>query len=322
MRKLVLLSILFSVFSLSCSDDDRINKIESSGTIESKDVVVSSKNSGVILKINFDEGNKVKAGDTILVIEHEQLELQLSQAIALKNAAEAQYELMKKGARDEDIVQAEQNLNQAKINFESAERDKQRLEKLIESNTVSQKQFEDAVSRFELTKAQFLTAKENLNKVRKIFRNEEIKSAKANYDKAVVGVELIKKNIKDCYVTTPIDGFISKMYIENGELVSPMTSLFKVVNLEKLELMIYVSTEELAYVKLGQKVEIKIDAFKDKVYNGKVAFISPEAEFTPKNIQTKDERTKLVYAVKINVENKNYELKSGMPADAVIMLED
>lgn len=322
MRKLVLLSILFSVFSFSCSDDDRISKIESSGTIESKDVVVSSKNSGLILKINFDEGNKVKAGDTILVIEHEQLELQLSQAIALKNAAEAQYELMKKGAREEDIVQAEQNLNQAKINYESAERDKQRLEKLIESNTVSQKQFEDAVSRFELTKAQFLTAKENLNKVRKIFRNEEIKSAKANYDKAIAGVELIKKNIKDCHVTTPIDGFISKMYVENGELVSPMTSLFKVVNLEKLELMIYVSTEELAYVKLGQKVDIKIDAFKDKVYNGKVAFISPEAEFTPKNIQTKDERTKLVYAVKINVENKNYELKSGMPADAVIMLED
>lgn len=123
-------------------------------------------------------------------------------------------------------------------------------------------------------------------------------------------------------MTSPINGFIVKTFVERGESVSPMSSLFKVSDLDVVELVIYVSTEELAYVKLGLQSDVTIDAFKNKIYKGKVTYISPEAEFTPKNIQTKDERTKLVFAVKITIPNKDYELKAGMPADAVIKLQD
>jgi len=228
--------------------------------------------------------------------------------------------MMMKGARSEDILQAEQNLNQAKINYESALRDKNRLDKLFSSRSITQKQFEDAEARFDLMSAQLKTAQENFNKVKKIFRQEEIRQAKANYEKVAAGVELIKKNIRDCYVTAPIDGFIVKTFVETGEMVSPMSSLVKISELDRVELEIYVSTEELAFVKLNQSADISIDAFKNKTYRGKVVYISPEAEFTPKNIQTKDERTKLVFAVKIKIANPNYELKSGMPADAVIKL--
>ncbi len=321
MKSLItLFTFALLILFYGCGNNGQPTSIESSGTIESKDVVVSSRTAGEILKINFNEGDKVNAGDTVLIIDHELFDLQLLQAIANKDAAEAQLNLMLKGARQEDIISAEQNLNQAKINFENAERDKIRMENLYNSRSITQKQFEDAVVRYELMNAQYKAAQENYNKVKKIFRPEEIEQAKANLNKAIAGVELLKKNIRDCFVTSPINGFIVKTFVEKGETVSPMSSLFKVSDLDNIELKIYVSAEELGLVKLGQKAEISVDSFKDKTFKGTVTYISPEAEFTPKNIQTKDERTKLVFAVKISISNKDYNLKSGMPADAVINL--
>jgi HlyD family secretion protein len=320
--QIIFSSILLLFLTLGCGNNNQPGSIEASGTIESKNVIISSKTSGEILRFNFAEGNKVNAGDTILIIDHEQLDLQLLQAIAVKDAAEAQFKLMQNGARQEDISQAEQNLNQAKINHETAERDKIRMQNLYDSRSITQKQFEDAVSRYELMTAQYKAAQENYSKVKKIFRSEEIDQARANLNKAIAGVELLKKNIRDSYVASPIGGFIVQTFVEAGETVSPMSSLFKVSDLDIIELKIYVSEEELGYVKLGQKAEISVDSFKDKIFEGEVTYISPEAEFTPKNIQTKDERTKLVFAVKILIPNTDYDLKSGMPADAVIKLQN
>ena len=323
MNKIIISSaFLLLLFLTSCGSNNSLKSIEASGTIESTNLVVSSRTSGNILKINFNEGDKVNASDTIIVIDHEMLDLQLQQAIAGKDAAEAQLNLMLRGARQEEIIQAEQNLNQAKVNFETAERDKIRMENLYKSRSVTQKQYEDAVSKYELMNAQYTAAQENFNKVKKIFRQEEIDQARANFNKAIAGVELLNKNIRDSYVISPIGGFLVKSFVEIGESVSPMSSLFKVSDLEVVELVIYVSTEELGYVKLGQEAEVTIDSYKDKVYEGKVTYISPEAEFTPKNIQTKDERTKLVFSVKITIPNNDYELKPGMPADAEIKLRN
>ena len=129
---------------------------------------------------------------------------------------------------------------------------------------------------------------------------------------------IIRKNINDCFVQSPIKGIISKKYIETGEFALPASSLVKISRLDNVELIIYVSTEELGYVKPGMKADVTVDTFKDKIFPGKVIYISPEAEFTPRNIQTKDERTKLVFAVKIKIPNPDHELKPGMPADAVL----
>jgi len=320
-KSFTFLSALILVLIIGCNGNNK-NTIEASGNIEATNIIVSSKSAGEILQMNFTEGNKVNSGDTILIIDHEQLDLQLLQAIAAKDAAEAQLKLMLKGAREEDIIQAEQNLNQAKVNFETAERDKNRMQNLYDSRSITQKQFEDAYARFELMSAQLKSAQENYDKIKKIFRPEEIEQARANLNKTIAGVDLLKKSIRDCYVVSPINGFLVKTFVERGESVTPMSSLFKVSDLDIVELVIYVSTEELSYVKLGQEADVTIDAFKDKVYKGKVTYISPEAEYTPKNIQTKDERTKLVFAVKITIPNKEYDLKSGMPADAVIKMQN
>lgn len=303
-----------------CGNTDNNTFIEGTGTIESTNVIVSSRNAGEINSILFTEGERVNAGDTILIIDHEALEYQLEQALAGEQIAQAQLDLMLKGARSEDIKQAEEMMKQSEVNFNSAKNDFERYKQLWESKSISKKQFEDMTARYEVALAQYNSAKENYQKVKKIFRPEEIEQAKGNVKKAKASVDLLKKSIHDSYVTSPLSGFIVKKFVEVGETVTPMSSLFKVSNLSTVDLVIYVSEVELGKIKLGQKAEVSIDTYPDRKYEGKVTYISPEAEFTPKNVQTKDERTKLVFAVKITVDNKNFDLKPGMPADAKIYL--
>ena len=292
--------------------------IEASGNIEATNIIVSSKVSGQIEKIFYDEGQFVNKGDTVMQIDHETLQLQLDQAKAGVEAARAQLNLLRNGARKEDISQAEETVKQAQVNFNLAKRDKERMDNLYQSNSVSQNQYDNANAKFELTRAQLKSAEENLNKLKHFARPEEIQQAEANLDRQISVVKLLKKSINDSYVQSPINGVIVDKFFEKGETVTQMSSLFKVSDLRTVDLKIYVSEEELGKVKLEQTADVSVDAYPGKKYSGKVIYISPEAEFTPKNIQTKDERTKLVFAVKVRVDNPKYELKSGMPADAAV----
>lgn len=316
----IILPLILLISIYGCSGEKGNTKIEATGTIESTNVTISSKNTGEIRSIVADEGEQVNRGDTILVIDHEALGFQLEQASASKQITEAQLKLMLKGARSEDIKQAEEMMKQTEINFNLAKSDFERYTKLLDSKSITRKQYEDMTARYQVSIAQFSSAKENYEKVKKIFRPEEIEQAKANLRKAKASVGLLEKNIRDSYITSPLNGFVVKKFVEAGETVSPMSSLVKVSNLSSVNLIIYVSEVDLGKIKLGQKAEITIDTYPDKKYEGKVTYISPEAEFTPKNIQTKDERTKLVFAVKVEIPNKDFDLKPGMPADAKIIL--
>jgi len=320
-NKIKLFFLLFMILIFSSCNNDNQNYIEESGTIEATEIVISSQVSGKVIKILKDEGDKVFAGDTILIIDQETLLIQLKQAIANRDIAKAQYDLLIKGARKEDIKQAEESLKQAEANFILAKNDKDRMENLYQTNSINRRQYEEALTRYEVALAQLNSAKELYNKIKNYARPEEIAQAKANYEKAEAAVELIKKSIRDCFVTSPVNGFIVKKFVELGETVSMMSSLVKISDLSEVKLSIYVSETDLGKIKPGQKAEVSIDSFKDKVYEGMVIYISPEAEFTPKNIQTKDERTKLVFEVKIKIPNPNFELKAGMPADAVIKVQ-
>ncbi len=315
-----LLFYLFAILITACSSNGDKESVEESGTIETVDVVISAQVGGIIDDIRFDEGTKVKKGDTLIIINHDALNFQLAQAEALQKIAAAQLSLMVTGARKEDVKQTYEMLNQSKLNYNLAESDYNRMKNLYESQSITKKQYDDAVTRYEVTKSQMNSAEEGYTKIKNIARPEEIEQAKANLDKAMANTGLIKKSINDCYVTSPIDGYIVKKFNEQGEYVAPLSTLFKVSDLANVEMFVYVSETDLAKVKLGQKVEINNDTYKNKNYYGKIIYISPESEFTPKNIQTKDERTKLVYSVKISIPNENLELKSGMPADAKIFI--
>ncbi|MBI1939668.1 MAG: efflux RND transporter periplasmic adaptor subunit [Ignavibacteriales bacterium] len=317
MKSFLSTSLLLILFA--CGGNDK-NIIEESGTIEATEVVISAQTAGRVQRIFKDEGSKINSGDTLLTIDKESLELQLKQAQAASDIAKAQYDLIVKGARREDVAQAAEGLKQAEANFNLAQADKERMSNLFEQQAITKKQYEDVIAHFDIAQAQLNSAKENFAKIKNIARPEEIAQAKANYEKAEAAIGLIEKSLRDCSVTSPINGYVVKKFVEEGETVSMMSSLVKVSDLSNVELSIYVAETDLGKVKLGQKAEVTVDSFEEKIFEGEVIFISPEAEFTPKNIQTKDERTKLVFEVKIKISNPKFELKPGMPADAVIKI--
>lgn len=316
-NKFIVLSLL-SLFALSCSGIKEDGIITASGTIESVNVTVSSKATGQIKKLNFNEGDRIKQGDLLVEMDHDLLDIQLRQAESGVDLANAQLRLLLRGARKEDVRQSEELMRQAKINLELAKTDLDRTSQLLKDNAITQKQYDDAKGRYDLALTQMRGANENLTKVRTIIRPEEIDQARANLKRAISSVDMLKKNIEDCNIYSPVNGFVSKKFVEMGENVSPSTSIVRISNLETINLVIYIPESHLAKIKLGQKADVTIDAFKDKTFQGKIIYISPEAEFTPKNIQTPEERTKLVFAVKIEIPNPQFELKPGLPADARI----
>jgi HlyD family secretion protein len=320
MKKLQFFIYASLLIIFGCGSGNNKNNIEASGIIEATNVTVSSKVTGQILKLNFEEGDLAKAGDTLVEIDNSNLTIQLRQARAAEIQADAQLQLMKQGARSEDIKQAEESVKQAKANYDLARQDKERNDKLYQSKSITQQQFDNIISKYEIAAAQYNSAVENLKKIRNLYRPDDIKQAEANLDRQKAAADLIKKNISDSYVTAPIDGFVTKKFIEAGETVAPLSALFMISNLNYVDLVIYIQETELGKIQLGQNADVTIDTYKNKIFKGVVIYISPQAEFTPKNIQTKDERVKLVYAVKIHIANPNFELKDGMPADAVIKL--
>lgn len=319
MKKIVISFLLFSLIIAGCGEKKDPNKLTASGTIESTNVTISTIVGGQVIEILVKEGDKVNKGDLLAEIDPYLLNIQLRQAEANVESANAQLKLLLSGARKEDIRASENQLSQAKTNLDQAKTDRDRMQALFESNTITKKQYDDAVSRYDITVAQYNSSKENLQKLRNMSRPEEIENARANLKRNIASADLLRQNIEDCKIYAPSSGIISKKYIEVGEIVTPTSSILKLSHLETVNLVIYINEVDLSRVKLGQKTDIRTDASKDKIYTGNIIFISPEAEFTPKNIQTQDERTKLVFAVKIEIPNDQLELKPGMPADATIM---
>ncbi len=295
------------LFLLSCGVSDT-DGLTGTGTLEATEVTVSSEVSGVVRTLRVTEGSSVRAGDTLVVIDSTEWKLQLLRAEANLRGAEAQLKLTLEGPRKEDVAQAQ-------ASFESARADLVRMQELRNAGTISQKQFDDANTRFVL-------AEQALVKMKKGSRAMEIELARAHRDQARAQVESLRKKVRDCTVRAPIAGSVVNTFVETGELISPGGSLVRLSDLSIMNLVVYLPEKALPDIQLGQRATITIDAYDDRTFEGEVAHISPTAEFTPRNIQTKEERVKLVFAVKIRVANPDRLLKSGIPADATIHTND
>jgi len=298
-------AILIAVLAGCTRSDDR--EISASGTIEATEVNISAKVGGRIDRLPVDEGTAVRAGDTLAVIDRSDLAIQLRQAMANAAAADAQFRLTARGARQEDIVQAE-------ASFKNAEDDLKRAEELFKANSATQKQLDDARTRFIVSRGVY-------EKLKHGPLPEEIDAARARREQAAAQVDAVRKQIADAVVLAPSNGEITQRSVEVGEIVLPNAALFRLSRLDTVHLMIYVSEIELARVKSGQSAKVFIDAAPGKPLPGRVTYISPIAEFTPKNVQTKEDRTKLVFGVKIEAANQLRLLKPGMPADATIVTD-
>jgi HlyD family secretion protein len=269
-----------------------------------------------VLHLDASEGSPVKKGDLLAVIDHSNLDIQLGQAKSGVDLAQAQLDLLTNGARGEDLAQAREALNEANENLSSAQQDFQRLESLFKAAAATKKQRDDAETRSTTAKAQANAAGQALKKLQNFARPEEVKAAQARLDQEVYAVRLLEKTIQDCTVHAPTDGTVTEKLVEEGELAAPGSGLFVITDLDTVKLTIYVPETDLGNIRLGEKARISIDSSPGAVYTGAVTYISPVAEFTPRDIQTKDERVKLVYAVKIEIPNPEGIFKPGMPADA------
>jgi HlyD family secretion protein len=320
--KVKLLSLFFAAALaavMGCSNDHK-GTIEASGTLEATEVKVSAKVPGQIEQLLVQEGSQVKAGDTLAVLDHATLEFQWQQAQAGVELAQAQYQLLVKGSRSEDIRTAEEAVTQSRSSFENAETDYKRMKELFASHTVSQKQMDDAESRYTIASAQFSSAQQNLQKVKQFARPEDLAAARARVNQAQASADLLRKQLSDTHVLAPVSGTVTQKPVEIGESINTGSTVVTIAQLQTLNLMIYVNETELGKIKLGGTADVVIDTDAKATHTGKIVYISPIAEFTPKNVQTKEDRTKLVFGIKLEVANPNGVLKAGMPADAYVHL--
>lgn len=299
------IAALLTLLFLSACSDSSDTSITATGTLEATEVTVSAQVNGLIERVLVREGDRVQHGDTLVIVDRSEWVHQLRQAEANLAAMEAQYKLAMEGPREEDVAQAE-------AQFESARNDLNRMEELFESKAVPAKQLEDARTRYTL-------AEQALRKLREGSRAEERALARARRDQAEAAAAVLRKKLADCTITAPRAGTITNRFVEPGELVGPGAAVMRIADLTDLTINVYVPETDLPRILLGQKAEIRVDAFRNRTYEGEVVHISQTAEFTPKNIQTKDERVKLVFAVKVRVPNPDGTLKAGLPADVALL---
>jgi HlyD family secretion protein len=304
--------------ALSCVNKKDL--IEASGTIEATEIRVSSSVSGKLVSMKAREGDLVRAGDSIASIDHAALDIKLGEAQAGVELARAQLDLLLVGARSEDLAQAEAALVSARETAKIARADAQRTAELFAGGSATQKQKDEAESRAAQAEAQEKAAEQALRKLTSGARPEELRAAKARLDQAEWALRAVRKQIEDCSVTAPISGIVSKRLAEPGELVTTGSGLITLIDPESLSLTIYVPETVLGSISLGMKAEIRIDSAPHRSFYGQVSHIASKAEFTPKNVQTKDERVKQVFAVKLELGSGEGILKPGMPADAFLSL--
>ena len=274
----------------ACNEQTELS--DAYGNFESTEVIISAEAPGRIMEFNIEEGQKLAAGTSLGYIDTLALSLQRDQLKTKITAVLSQI----KNVNSQKAVQHQQ-LDNLMI-------DKERVKKLLNDGASTQKQLDDVVGAIRVIEKQM----ESFD-VQKRMIIDEVETIK-------VQIKLVEDNIRKCYIVNPVDGTVLTKYVEENEVATPGRPLYKIANLSQLELKVYISGVQLPQVKIGQTVEVLID--KDintnRSLEGVVSWISQQAEFTPKIVQTKEERVNLVYAMKVVVKNDG-SLKIGMPGE-------
>lgn len=313
---------LLPIFFLSCNKgSNKSEAIEASGLIEAVETEIRAKVQGEIKEIYAKEGDKIKKGDLLCLVDDEKLLIQLSQVRAGLEGARSKLELFKKGTKKELIAMAKSQLEEAGKELELAQKNEQRLAKLLSEGAVSEAQKEQADLRLKAAQEGHKSAGENYQLLLRGKEKEEIEMVEAEISGLQAQEQFLQSQIQDTRVISPVDGFLEIRHIEKGELALAGTLLFSLIDLNQAYVNAYLPERYVGRVKVGSPIEVISDSFPDKVFKGRVDYISDQAEFAPKNIQTKEERLKLVFRVKSYLQNTEGELKPGMPVDVKIIID-
>jgi len=293
-------------------------KVRVSGNIEVTSVEVSFKIQGRVAERLVDEGMMVRAGQPVARMESEEFAHEVALRRADVQAEKAALDELLAGSRKEEIAEAEASLAAARAEEKRSADDYRRQEALFRKEVIAQQKFDAAKAAYDTARAQARQSAEALALVRKGPRRERIDQGRAKLGEAEAALALAITRLGYANLLSPVSGLVMAKNIEPGEQVAAGTPVITVGELDTVWVRAYISETDLGRVKVGQKARVTTDTWPGKAYDGTVTFISSEAEFTPKNVQTQKERVKLVYRVKITIPNPNMELKPGMPADGEI----
>ena len=283
--KALLVTILASCL-IGCGNDN--NSAGGSGMVEATEALVSLEASGRLMDLRVAEGSQVSAGDTLAVIDPSRLELERKSAVAGRLVTE------------EQSVAAKVQLRQAREAEQYASRERDRIASLVKSGTATQQ----TLDRLELeyTQAQLALQAAKANDA----------MMKAQLDKISADIDRIDRALSDCYPTSPLHGVVTTKYVDQGELAAPGKPLVKISQLNSLWVKVYLPAADFAQVRIGDSATVDTES-SGTTYRGVVIWTAEEAEFTPKNVQTKKSRANLVFAVKVLIANADGKLKIGMP---------
>ena len=289
-HKLIILTLSILIFGCQ----NKIEKSDAFGNFETEAIIVSSESAGKILLFNVEKGQKVEPTTISAITDTVQIKLQLLQIDAKKAAV---------SSREQSTQSQIEIFKEQKKNLEI---NKARVTKMKKDGAATQKQLDDINGQISIIDKQIISTKTQFTAISKELKVLDSQSA------------MLTDQLKRCSVKPPITGVILETYAKQGELTVPGKPLYKIANLDKLTLKVYISGAQLSNVKTGQTVEVIIDKNENENQSltGTIMWISSEAEFTPKIIQTKEERVKLVYAMKVSVKNDGT-LKIGMPGEVV-----
>lgn len=311
-----------SVALLLAGCDNREPGVGGSGTVEATEITVAARAQGEILTVEVSEGDRVEAGTLLARIEREDLELQLRQAEQREAFARARLDGVLRGAQEEDLRHAAAQLEEARQTFELAKKSYGRLRGIYDSGGATPSELDRAETELERGRAAVSAAEAQLDKLQNLPRPEDVRVARAQLDEASAGTERLRRRLRDTDVVAPRDGTVTIRVREAGEYVVPGAPLFTIADLSTVYLMIYIPEPFLGELAVGQEARVSVDGVPQRTFQGHVARIAEEAEFTPKNVQTEDARAQLVYGVEIRIDNRDGVFKIGMPAEARILTEE
>jgi membrane fusion protein YbhG len=322
------LIVVAAATAVACGGRAQENAQRASGYVEATDVRVAPHVGGRLIEVAVAEGDRVAAGALIARLETTDTEITLRRAEADRDQAIAALKLLEAGSRVEDIRQARAQAESAQAEVVAAESelqaataDLQRFDALLQSNAGSRKQRDDAATRRDVAAARVNAARERgraaseaVARLRAGARPEEIAGARARVAAADAQIAGLRKNISDAVLTSPVAGVVTAKLADAGETIAPRTPVVAITDLDHAWANVYVDEPVVPRLRLGQPVTLVTDA--GQRLQGSITFISPRAEFTPRNVQTAAERSKLVYRIKVSADNRDGVLKPGMPVEA------
>lgn len=326
MRKRIIIGLIVAlaaaaaIFAFVRRPKENGNALRVSGNIEVTDVDVSFRVPGRVVARPVDEGMQVQPGTLVAVLDTSTFQHDVEVNTGALDAARAQLAELEHGSRPEDIRSARAALAAAQADAERWRKEQARERAMLADGILSRQSFEVTDASYKTAQQRVEQAAQALQLAEKGPRQETIDQARAGVEQARAALANARTQLSFTTLASPTAGTVVARHTEPGEQVAAGTPIVTVADLRNVWMRAYVDETDLGRIHLGQKVRVTSDTYPGKVYDGTITFISPEAEFTPKTVQTEKERVKLVYRVKITIDNRKLELKPGMPADGEIVL--